>query len=236
MNAYLEVVLRTLLAIAVLLVLARLNGAKQISQLTFYDYIVGISAGSIAASMCIELDINLWFCLIAMTIFMLSSLVLSLLTSKSIMMRRMLTGSPVFLIDQGKILYDGLKRTHMDVNDMLRELRVMGYFDPAEVNYAIMETNGNLSVMPKVAERPAKTSEQGMTLPEDGLKANVIIDGKFMHGNLKAMDKTVEWVQNEVERQQAGPLSDIALATLDEEGSLSIYKKEKSPSKHNILQ
>lgn len=236
MNAYLEVFLRTLLAIAVLLLLARLDGAKQISQLTFYDYIVGISAGSIAANMCIELDINIWYCLIGIVLFMLSSLLLSMLTSKSIVMRRMLTGSPVFLMDKGKILFDGLKRSHLDINDLLRELRVMGYFNPADVNYAIMETNGTVSVMPKAASRPATAAEQGLPLPEDGLPANVIIDGKLMPGNIGAMDKTPDWVLEELERQQAGPLAGVALATLDEEGNLSVYRKEKSPSARNRLQ
>lgn len=165
MNAYLEVVLRTLLSITVLLFLARLDGAKQISQLTFYDYIVGISAGSIAANLCIELDVNIWHCLIAIALFMLSSLVLSLLTTKSILMRRMLTGSPVTLMNDGKIMYDGLKRSHLDINDLLRELRVSGYFDPSDVNCAIMETNGTVSVMPKAASRPAASLEQGLALP-----------------------------------------------------------------------
>lgn len=235
MNAYLEIFLRTLLAIAVLLLLARLDGPKQISQLTFYDYIVGITAGSIAASLCIERDINIWFCLIAIVMFMLSSFALSMLTSKSIVMRRMLTGCPLFLIDRGKILYDGLKRAHFDVNDLLRELRVMGYFNPADVNYAVMETNGTVSVMPKATARPAKTSEQGLTLPEDGLSANVIIDGKLLSGNISAMDKTEDWVISEIERQNI-PLKEIALATLDENGALSVYKKEKSPSNRTIFQ
>lgn len=88
MNMYVEALLRTLLSIVVIFVLARLNGAKQVSQLTFYDYIVGISAGSISAAMCIEEDIDIWVCLIGVTIFMLSSLFFSVLTSKSIILRR----------------------------------------------------------------------------------------------------------------------------------------------------
>lgn len=235
MNPYVEVLLRTLLAIAVLLLLARIDGAKQISQLTFYDYIVGISAGSIAASMCIELDINIWYSLIGITLFMLSSFVLSLLTSKSMFLRRTLTGTPIFLIANGKILYDGLKHARFDVNDLLRELRVAGYFDVNEVNYAILETNGNVSVMPKADSRPPKTSEQGMTLPEDSISANVVIDGKIIKGNLSAMNKDAAWLQNEIKRQQLS-LKKVALASLDTDGNLSVYLKEKSPSMHTILQ
>ena len=236
MNTYLEVFLRTLLAIAVLLLLARLDGPKQISQLTFYDYIVGITAGSIAAAMCIETDINIWFALIAIVLFMLSSFAISMLTSKSIVMRCLLTGTPVFLMDRGKIMYDGLKHAHFDINDLLRELRVMGYFSPAEVNYAILETNGTVSVMPKAADRPATAAEQGLALPEDGISANVVIDGKLLHANIAAMDKTDDWVLSEIENQNAGDLKNIALATLDDQGNLSVYPKEKSPSRRTVLQ
>lgn len=235
MNAYLEIVLRTLLAVAVLLLLARLDGPKQISQLTFYDYIVGITAGSIAATLCIDRDVNIWFCLIGMVLFMLSSFLISLFTSKSIIARRLLTGSPIFLIDDGKILYDGLKRSHFDVNDLLRELRAMGYFSPDQVLYAILETNGTVSVMPKAADRPATAAEQNIPLPEDSLPANVIIDGKLLHANIAAMGQTDEWILSELDRQGA-VCKNIALATLTDQAELSVYYKEKSPSKRTILQ
>ena len=186
MNMYVEALLRTLLSIAVIFVLARLNGSKQVSQLTFYDYIVGISAGSISAAMCIEEDIDIWVCLIAVIIFMLSSLFFSVLTSKSIILRRLFTGQAVFLIDEGEISYDGLRRAHFDLNDLMRELRAQGYFDFNQVNYAILEANGNLSVMPKAGDRPLTAAESGASLPEDGLLSNVVLDGKIMKGKLTA--------------------------------------------------
>lgn len=235
MNPYLEVFLRTILAIAVLLLLARLDGSKQISQLTFYDYIVGITAGSIAAGLCVELDMNIWYAIIGIVLFMLSSVLLSILTNKSIVMRRVLTGSPVFLMAGGKILYDGLKHAHFDVNDLMRELRVAGYFDINEVNYAILETNGTVSVMPMPDARPAKTAEQGMTLPEESISANVVIDGKILKGNLAAMDKTPAWVHAELDRQQLR-MKNVALATLDTDGNLSVYLKESSKGLRTILQ
>lgn len=233
---YLEVVLRSLLSIAVLLLLARIDGAKQVGQLSFYDYIVGITAGSIAATLCIDREINIWFCLIAMVIFMLSSFVLSLLTSKSMFARRMLTGSPVFLIAKGKLLYDGLKRAHFDMNDLLRELRSQGYFDINEINYAVLEANGSLSVMPKAASRPANVSEVGLKLPEDEITANVIIDGKVMKGNLSAMDRDREWLLRELERQSVPSLKKVALAVLDSKGKLYCFLKEAEHTKHTVFE
>lgn len=235
MDPYLEVFLRTLLSIAVLLLLTRLDGSKQISQLTFYDYIVGITAGSIAASMCIELDVNIWYAIIGIAMFMLSSLLLSMLTNKSIVMRRVLTGTPIFLMAGGKILYDGLKHAHFDVNDLLRELRVAGYFDINEVNYAILETNGTVSVMPMPDARPAKTSEQGITLPQETLSANVIIDGKIIPGNLSAMNKDATFIRDELKKQKLN-MKNVALATLDTDGNLSVYLKETGNGLRTILQ
>lgn len=233
---YLEIVLRSLLSIVVLLLLARINGAKQVGQLSFYDYIVGITAGSIAATLCIDMEINIWHCLVAMALFMLSSFALSFLTSKSMFARRMLTGSPIFLVAGGKLLYDGLKRAHFDINDLLRELRSQGYFDLTQINYAILEANGSLSVMPKAADRPANVSEVGLKLPEDEIVANVIIDGKVMKGNLSAMDRDVAWLQRELERQSIPSRKKVALGVLDSKGKLQCFLKENSPTKHTVME
>ena len=227
MNIYLEALLRTLLSVAVLFVLARIDGAKQVSQLTFYDYIVGITAGSIAASMCIESDINIWVCLIAVTLFMLSSTLFSVLASKSIFLRRVLTGQSIFLIAKGEICYDGLRRARFDLSDMMRELRSQGYFNINQINYAILESNGNVSVMPKAGDRPMTATEQGVSLPEDGLLANVIEDGKILKGNLKAFGKDADWLREEIRAQGCEEMRDIMLATLNESGELNVYYKNE---------
>ena len=233
---YLQIVLRTLLSIVVLLVLARIDGAKQVGQLSFYDYIVGITAGSIAATLCIDLEINIWFCLIAITMFMLSSFALSFLTSKSMILRRTLTGSPIFLIAKGQLLYDGLKKAHFDVNDLLRELRSQGYFDVGEINYAVLEANGTLSVMPKSANRPANSEEVGIVVPESELSVNVIIDGKLMKGNLAAAQYDRDYILSELQKQNISSVKKVALATLDSSGKLTCFLKENSPTDHTIFE
>ena len=118
MNIYLEAFLRTLLSIFVLLILCRLDGPKQISQLTFYDYIVGITAGSIAASLCVDKDISIWVALIGIVLFMFSSMFFSFITNKSIWLRRLITGKPSILINEGKIQYSSLKKSRFDINDL----------------------------------------------------------------------------------------------------------------------
>lgn len=235
MNIYVEILLRTLLAIAVLFVLARLEGPKQVSQLTFYDYIVGITAGSIAATLCIDTETDIWVCVLAVTLFMLSSLLFSFLATKSIVMRRLLMGQPIFLIDKGLILRDGLRRARFNLSDLMRELRSLGYFDINKINYAILESNGMVSVMPKSGDRPPTAAEHGMNLPEDGIFANVVEDGKILKCNLRAFGKSAKWLSAELSRQ-GYELGGVMLATLDEKGELSVYGKADSPSSRTVFQ
>ncbi len=226
-NIYLETFLRTLFAIVVMLVLARLNGAKEISQLTFFDYVVGITAGSIAAELAIDYDIDVWACLLGLVMFMLSSLVISFITNKSMILRRVITGAPTVLIKNGEILYDGLKRARFDVNDMLRELRSQGYFDVSAINCAVLETNGKLSVLLKSKERPATAGESGIDPPEDDVPSDIIIDGKIVKGNLDAIGKSAEWLDAELEKQGVTKRKEVLLATFSD-GELNVFKREKS--------
>lgn len=235
MNMYLEALLRTIMSVLVLLILTRISGAKQISQLTFYDYIVGISAGSIAATICIDEEISIWIGLIAIVLFMLSGLFFSWLTSKSMGLRRLITGTPEFVIAKGEILFQGLRRSHFDVNDMLRELRSQGYFDVSEILYAILETNGQLSVMPKAYARPATVKDLSLKVNEDKLFANVVLDGKILEGNVKAFGKTKKWLLDELHKLGVDNTKEVLLATLDEFSAVKVYYRNAGDDKKRVI-
>lgn len=235
MGDILEILLRVGISILVLLVLARIDGPKQISQLTYYDYIVGITVGSIAGALCVDIDINIYHGIIGIVLFMLSSMFLSWLTNKSIIARRVVTGLPIFLIAKGEVMFEGLKHARFDMNDLLRELRSQGYFDISEINYAILEPNGCVSVMPKAYARPPKVSDMALKIQEDTIMANVVIDGKIISGNLNAMNKDKNWLEGELKKQNVVRLKDVALATLDEEGSLCVYFKNRETSRRTTL-
>ncbi len=226
-NIYLITFLRTLFALAVMLILARLNGAKEISQLTFFDYIVGITVGSIAATLSVDYEMDTWACLLGLVMFMLASIVISFITNKSMFLRRLLNGAPVVLIKDGEILYDGLKRARFDINDMLRELRSQGYFDITAINCAVLETNGKLSVLLKSTERPATAAESGVKPDRDDVPCDVMIDGKILVGNLEAIGKTSEWLDGELKRQGVDKRKDVLLATYAD-GELNIFEKTRS--------
>ncbi|MCI8412675.1 MAG: DUF421 domain-containing protein [Clostridia bacterium] len=236
MNLYLEIVLRTLFTIVVLLILTKIDGAKQISQLNFFDYVIGITAGSIAAVMCVEPELSLWASTLALALFMLCGAFFSFLSQKSIFCRRFLEGNPIFIIAKGEILYKGLKRARFSVNDLMRELRSQGYFDITEINYAILETNGMVSVMPKGSARPATNEDQGNQVEDDAVRADIIIDGKILKGNLKAFAKNEQWLLNTLKEQGYARVRDIALASLDTDDNLSVYAKNTTDVSRSVFQ
>ena len=222
----LDIVLRAFMALAALFVLTRILGVKQISQMSFFDYVIGISIGSVAAEMTVNRDLPYHFAVIAMIVFALVAIGMSFWADKSIWARRILVGTPVVLIYNGKIVEKNLKSAKLDVNELLAELRAQGYFNPADIKYAIMETTGKVSLMPTEAKKNVTCEDLNLSPQSEGMVANVIIDGKIMERNLKAAGRDDNWLKQELSRQKCGQISQIFLATLDQNGALSVYKKD----------
>jgi uncharacterized membrane protein YcaP (DUF421 family) len=233
---YLDIVARSAIAVGFLLLITMVVGSKQISQLTFYDYAVGITIGSISGALAIDNSIPIWYSLIALSIFALCTIIISFITNKSIVMRRFFTGKPHILISEGTILKKGLSDAHLDLNDLLRELRSQGYFSVSDIQYAIFETNGKLSVLPKASARPLVTSDMNVPAEEQTLQANVIIDGKVLDGNLSAFGKSRFWLEEELKKQNIAPDAKILLATLTEGGALSVFIATDETKKRTVLQ
>ena len=220
-----DVALRAVLSLVVLFLITRVMGKKQISQLTFFDYVIGISIGSIAAEMTTNKDVLYGHGVVAIIVYGLIALLISVVTNKSIKARRFFTGHTFMLIDQGKILEQNLKEVKYDVNDLLSEARNAGYFNIADIEYALLETNGKISFLPKSDKQPATLGDLNIQKEQEGLCANVIIDGKIMKENLKFTGLDESWLKAELNNQNAGPVSNIILATVDNQNQLSVYRK-----------
>lgn len=235
MNQYLEVTIRCLIAFAFLFIITEILGSKHISQLTFFDYVVGITIGSIAATMSIDDALPIWYGVIGLAVFGGLSFIISIINRKTVLGRRIFTGNPIFLISEGVILYNEIKRARLNINDLLRELRTQGYFNIADIHHAILETNGSISVLPKSLKKPVFCEDLNLNLPQQGIYANVIIDKKIMKGNLDAMHKDEDWLFMELKKQKE-ELKNIALATLDLNGNLSVYPINKEKKHRTIFQ
>ncbi len=231
-----NVTLRALSSLVTLFLVTKMLGKKQVSQLSLFDYVIGISIGNFAAEMTINLESNEINGIVAVLIFGVVAYLISYGTLKSISLRRFFMGTPTIIIQDGKILERNLKRVKFDINDMLEEIRSNGYFDLSQVEYAVMEASGKLSILPKSEYRPLTPSDMKVKVSRESLCANIIIDGKIMHSNLKNMKKDEKWLNKELKIKGYTDLSNILLATLDINEKIVIYEKNIDTNSKDVLE
>ena len=230
-----EIIWRSILSLTLLFLITKMLGKKQVSQLSLFDYVIGISIGNFAAEMTINLEINYLNGVISMLVFGIIAYLISYTTMKSIYLRRFFMGTPTILIQNGKIIQNNLKKVKLDVNDLLEECRSNGYFDLNEIEYGIMEVNGTLSILPKAENKPVTLKDMQIKAQKSSLCANIIIDGHIMTNNLKNMHKDEEWLEKELKIKGTN-MSDILLATLDNQEKLTIYKRNENINIQNVLE
>ena len=234
-NELLNVVIRALISLITLFLITKLIGKKQVSQLSLFDYVIGISIGNFAAEMTINLESDEIYGIVAVLIFGFIAYLVSILTMKSIKLRRFFMGTPTILIEHGKLIQDNFYKVRYDINDMLEQCRVNGYFDISEIEYAIVEANGELSILPKDENRPVTIKDMKLKPNKQGLCANVIIDGKIMYKNLEIIDKDEKWLFKEL-KIKGKELQNILLATVDINEKINFYEKNKNVKGLNVLE
>lgn len=236
MNECLNIGIRTIVIAVIIFFLTKLLGKKQISQLSFFDYIVGITIGSTVADIALDIEKNFLGGVVSLLIFVIIDYFISIITMKNIKARRFLIGVPTVLVEKGKIIESGLKKCKLDVNELLAEARVKGYFDIDEIDYALMEINGAISFLPKEKEKPVTKKDMKIRLDKRGLTVNAIIDGEYMPNNMKAVGKDKEWLYHELKVQGYDTLDDILLATVDTNFKVNVYRKDVKPDKNTVLE
>lgn len=232
----LDVVFRALLSLVTLFLITKLLGKKQVSQLSLFDYVIGISIGNFAAEMTTDLELPYINGVVAVVIFGLVAYLVSYFTMKSIKLRRFFIGAPTPLIQEGKILIKNMKKVKFDINDLLEECRGNGYFDISQIEYALMEANGKLSILPKGDYLPVTIKDMNIKPEKQSLCANVIIDSKIMKNNLTNFGKNEAWLEKELKVKGYKSLDKILLATLDNQEKLTIYERNDEIKPLNILE
>ncbi|MEG1989108.1 MAG: DUF421 domain-containing protein [Oscillibacter sp.] len=215
-------VLTTLLSIVTLFLLTKLMGCKQLSQMTMYDYIVGITIGSVAAELATELE-NPVRPLTAMLLYGLVAVGVSVLTNKSLKLRGMITGKPLVLLDDG-ILYRGnLKKARLDLNEFLTYCRMSGYFDLTQIQTAVLEHNGIVSFLPREENRPATPGDLDLKPRQTKVPLPLIMDGQLLRENLQAAGKEPAWVRRYLIGQGLRDETEVLLALWDGGTKLHIF-------------
>lgn len=226
---------QALFSVIALFILTKLLGYRQVSQFSMFDYINGITIGSIAAEMAIDLEGNYLKPLFAMIVYALFVILLSKISQKSIPLRRLINGKAITLYHNGCIYNENLKKAKMDVDEFLMECRTNGYFDLSQIESAILEPNGKISFLPVTEDRPATPKDLGIAPAQEEVFANIIVDGKIMEYNLKHVGRDHNWLNQKLEGQNIKKPEDVFLAICDKQGNFHAYPKLNHAVDNDIL-
>jgi uncharacterized membrane protein YcaP (DUF421 family) len=224
-------VARGIASLTVLFILTRILGKKQISQLTYFDYTVGITIGTIAGSVIVDRKLNFIAGLTALIVCMLFALALSYISLLSYKARKLLEGQPTVLVQNGKPVEANMAKVRFSMNDLLGQCRLKNVFDPADLETAVLETNGEVSVQPKPRARPLTPKDMNMPEMFKGLSLNLIIDGQLIRENLELSGKTEDWLIKEINMQHIKNRDDVYFGFLDASGQPHFYIKSKTEEK-----
>lgn len=222
---FLNVVLSTVLSIAALFIITRIIGKRQVSQLSLFDYVNGITIGSIAAEMATAIEHDMLKPLIAMVIYALFAVLISICSSKSQKLRTFLSGKSIVLFSENKFFFENLKKTRIDLNEFLIQMRNQGYFSMEDVYCAILEPNGKISILPRSDAKNLTAGDMNIRLTQQKIQTNLICDGIVMHENLKRCGKDEKWLNAKLKANDITNLSDVFLASCDDENGFFVYKK-----------
>ena len=221
-----KVILTALLSVASLFIITKIMGHKQVAQLDFFDYVSGITIGSIGAELATELE-KPYKPLIALAIYGLASLLLNLLAHKIPRTRKYINGTPTILMNDGNLYRKNLKKAKLDLSEFMLLCREQGYFDLDEIQTAIFEHNGKLSILPKAANRPATPDDLKITAKATHIGVEVIMDGRVMGENLSRMGRDVNWLTKQLNIQGCKDAKEIFLGIYrPKEDKLTLYKNE----------
>lgn len=221
----LQVAMRTVVSIVVLFLLTKLIGHRQISQLDLFDYINGITIGSIAAELAVEEEPAFRY-LLAMILYALAVVLLNHVTMWRQRSRKYINGSPTILMDHGKLYRENLKKAKLDLSDFMIMCREAGYFDLSQIQTAVFEYNGKLTILPTAESRPATPEDLGLTVDAAVMPTEVIMDGRILDANLKrhGLDRT--WLKRQLKEQGISSEKDVFLGLCGANNQLSLYTVE----------
>ncbi len=231
----LKLVLTSLSSVIALFLLTRLIGRRQMSQLSLFDYVVGITIGSIAAEMATDLEGDVWPSFLAMVVYTAVTIGISYLNNKSKKLRCFFLGKPLILYDSGTLYYQNLKKAKMDLSEFLIACRNSGYFDLSELSMAVIEANGRVSFLPLEQKRPVRPDDMQLKPAQKRAPVPVIMDGVVMEQSLKSTGNNLDWLAKQMKMQGFTQAEDILLALADADNQLMIYEKNEDKGERPLF-
>ncbi len=222
---YLQVLLTAVFSAVALFLIAKFIGHKQMAQLDFFDYITGITIGSIAAEMATELEKPLRP-LIAMAVYGGITVGLSLLSDKCPRLRKYLNGTPTIIMHNGKIYRKNLKKAKLELSEFMVMCRQEGYFNLNDIHTAVFEYNGRLTILPLANKRPVTPEDMALQVTPAALNVEVIMDGRVLGENLQRMGLDETWLSRQLSAQGYSSPKEVFLALCDDNHTLSVFEGE----------
>ena len=193
-----KVVLASLLSAAILFIIAKVIGHKQVAQLEFFDYITGITIGSIAAELATTLDKPVWKPIISMIVFGAVTVVLSIVARSFQRSRKYINGTPTIIMNDGKLYRENMKKAKLELSEFLLLCRQEGYFDLSDIQTAVFEYNGKLSILPVSSSRPLTPEDMSLDTKPSHILTEVIMDGRIIGDNLKRRGLDEIWLERQL--------------------------------------
>ncbi|MEY8676255.1 YetF domain-containing protein [Thomasclavelia cocleata] len=218
----LEYIIIPIISLVVLFIITKMMGYRQVSQLNMYDYINGITIGSIASELVMGGFDNILQPLIAMIVYAIVIIFLSKAAASSLKLRKLIDGQAVILYENDQIYNEELEKAKLDLDEFLMQCRIAGYFNLNELQTVLLETNGSFSFFPKEKYRPAVVNDLNITINKVKLPTVLIKQGIIFHDNLNIIGQDETWLENEL-NVRGIPLSDVILMFQEDNSNLAVY-------------
>lgn len=226
MEGYLNLFIRSVVTYFILVLFARIMGRKQISQLTYFDYVVGITIGSIASTASVEKNVDIYEGIFCIIIWSILTILISEITLKNIKLRLLIDSEPLLIIDKGKVIYKNMKKARYNIGDLLMQLRVKDIFYITEVEIAILEPDGKLSVLKKSEHTTLTIEDMNIIKPKTGMMVDLILDGNILSSHLEQIQKDEDWVIAQLKARNINNIKDVVFAGIQADQKIYIVTKD----------
>ncbi len=235
MKLFLEIIVQTFLSFFTILFITRLLGRQQVSQLTFFEYINGITFGSIAATLATDLDGKTWQHFCGLILFGVLTGLISIFTVKSRTFSKVIDGEPLLVIQNGKILENNLKRSKYTLDELNILLRQQQCFSAGDISYGLLESTGQLSIIKKGDKREVTLGDLKITPQVENIPTEIIIGGQIIYDNLRKRNLTGKDLLKKLNKSNIKKIEEVMYATIDPTGKMYIDKYEDNINKRSDL-
>jgi uncharacterized membrane protein YcaP (DUF421 family) len=226
LNEHLILIFRSIFTYIVLVIFTRAMGRKQISKLTYFDYVVGITIGSIAAEVAVSKDVKIFDGIVSLLIWTVLTILISIITLKNIKLRLLIDSEPLLIIDKGRAIYKNMRKARYNVGDLLMQLRDKDIFNITDVEIAILEPDGKLSILKKADQTLVTIGDMNIKKPKIGMMVDLVLDGNIISSHLSLIHKDEAWVIAQLKARNINNIKDVVFAGIQADEQIYIITRE----------